>query len=121
MDKYISWLNQQEDSDGDGLPNCIETNGMINNIGELVYTDPYNPDSDGDNLSDGEEMGYIPRFVIDAVPNIESTEFHTAIPVTYFSRWSGYVYYSQTSAADSSDSDGDGANDGEDSSLVLTN
>ena len=107
IDKYISWLNQQEDSDGDGLPNCIETNGMINNIGELVYTDPYNPDSDGDNLSDGEEMGYIPRFVIDAVPNIESTEFHTAIPVTYFSRWSGYVYYNQINNPVYADADED--------------
>ena len=56
-------------------------------------------------------MGYIPRFVIDAVPNIESTEFHTAIPVTYFSRWSGYVYYGMISDPSNGDSDNDGYSD----------
>lgn len=60
MDKYITWLSRQTDSDSDGLPDCIETNGMINNIGKIVYTDPYNADSDGDNLSDSEEMVLAP-------------------------------------------------------------
>ncbi len=117
MDRYISWLNQQEDSDGDGIPNCIETNGMINIIGKLVYTDPDNSDSDGDGLSDGQEMGTIPRFVIDTVPNIMSTLFHTAIPVSYFDRWSGYVYYGMTSDPRNGDTDGDGENDSSDAYL----
>lgn len=34
------------DSDGDGLPDWLEL---------LIGTDPYNPDTDGDGLSDGEE------------------------------------------------------------------
>ena len=34
------------DSDGDGLPDWLE---------ELIGTDPYNPDTDGDGLTDGEE------------------------------------------------------------------
>lgn len=37
----------QEDSDGDGLPNQQEVD---------IGTDPFNPDTDGDGLSDGEEV-----------------------------------------------------------------
>ncbi len=35
------------DSDGDGIPDWLE---------KLIGTDPYNPDTDGDGLSDGEEF-----------------------------------------------------------------
>jgi hypothetical protein len=44
------------DSDGDGLPDCVETNTGVfvdlNNTG----TDPFNADTDGDGLSDGDEV-----------------------------------------------------------------
>jgi hypothetical protein len=48
------------DSDGDGLTDAEEANGMvIMSPYRVVSTDPYNPDSDGDGLNDGEEMGTI--------------------------------------------------------------
>lgn len=122
MDRYIEWLNSEADSDGDGIPNIIETNGMINQIGKLIHTDPYNADTDDDDLSDGDEMGLIPRRVIDAVPNIEAERFHPdGIVVSYDARYSGYVYYSTTSDPTNGDSDGDGAGDGEDYSCELSN
>lgn len=45
------------DSDGDGLTNCEEMQGMPDSNGKLWFSDPHNPDSDGDGLQDGEEMG----------------------------------------------------------------
>nr|AHF25997.1 thrombospondin type 3 repeat-containing protein [uncultured bacterium Contigcl_1565] len=113
MPRYIHSLENKEDSDGDGLPDCIETGGMINNIGEVVRTDPYSFDTDGDTLSDGTEMGSL-GFVIDAVPNIESSKYNEWIPVSYDIRWSGFVYYKQKSCPGNSDSDGDGADDNDD-------
>jgi hypothetical protein len=44
------------DSDGDGLPDCVETNtGVFVDITD-TGTDPFNPDTDGDGLSDGDEV-----------------------------------------------------------------
>ena len=113
MPRYIHSLENKDDTDGDGLPDCIETGGMINNIGEVVRTDPSLADTDGDTVSDGAEMGTL-GFVIDAVPNIESSKYNEWIPVSYDIRWSGYVYYKQKSCPDNSDSDGDGADDNDD-------
>lgn len=116
MPRYIHSLENKEDSDGDGLPDCIEMGGMINNIGEVVRTDPYSFDTDGDTLSDGTEMGSL-GFVIDAVPNIESSKYNEWIPVSYDIRWSGYVYYKQKSCPGNADSDNDGADDSDDGTL----
>ena len=44
------------DTDGDGLPDVIETGGMPMGLGETVYTDPTDPDTDGDGLLDGQEV-----------------------------------------------------------------
>ena len=44
------------DTDLDGLSDLAETNGMRNWYGYTVFTDPSNPDTDGDGLKDGEEM-----------------------------------------------------------------
>ncbi len=48
--------NDTNDSDGDRLLNCVETNSLvyrgINNTG----TDPKNPDTDGDGINDGDEV-----------------------------------------------------------------
>lgn len=52
-----AYIGSTEDSDGDGLPNLVETTGMRDQYGEIWTTDPNNPDSDGDGISDGEEMG----------------------------------------------------------------
>ncbi|MDM8530406.1 PKD domain-containing protein [Anaerolineales bacterium HSG25] len=60
------------DTDGDGLPDHIETDGWYNNmkiagaksgepqytVSDLYFTDFNNPDSDGDGLTDGEEQLY---------------------------------------------------------------
>ncbi|MCL7414089.1 MAG: hypothetical protein M8353_10835, partial [ANME-2 cluster archaeon] len=45
------------DSDGDGLSDYDESNGMRTVLGNTIQTDPNNPDSDNDNLPDGLEMG----------------------------------------------------------------
>lgn len=48
------------DSDGDGVPDIIEE-GPINLMdGSVIYLDPYNPDTDGDGITDGEELGMVP-------------------------------------------------------------
>ena len=45
------------DTDGDGLPDIVETSGMKNQYGCVIRTDPNKYDTDGDGASDGEEMG----------------------------------------------------------------
>ncbi|MBS3158820.1 hypothetical protein J4206_06045 [Candidatus Woesearchaeota archaeon] len=51
-------FTKEKDSDGDGLSDYEETNGMrVRYPYKFITTDPTNPDSDGDGLSDGEEMG----------------------------------------------------------------
>ncbi|MBQ3151172.1 MAG: VWA domain-containing protein [Clostridia bacterium] len=46
-----------KDSDGDGIADLVETTGMIGSNGYIYHTDPDDSDTDGDGLSDGEEMG----------------------------------------------------------------
>ncbi len=45
------------DTDGDGIPDGIETAGMRDQYGNLIVTNPYLADTDGDGKSDKEEMG----------------------------------------------------------------
>lgn len=45
------------DSDGDGLYDVYEINGMHLSNGQIVYTDPNNPDTDGDGISDYDAVG----------------------------------------------------------------
>ncbi|MDO9098225.1 MAG: CARDB domain-containing protein, partial [Candidatus Methanoperedens sp.] len=54
--KTLSIGPQNFDSDGDGLTDYDETNGMRTSFG-IIKTNPNNRDTDGDGLSDAEEMG----------------------------------------------------------------
>lgn len=45
------------DSDGDGIPDTVETGGIRSGTGEVYHTAPNNPDTDGDGVSDGVEVG----------------------------------------------------------------
>ena len=47
------------DTDGDGLPDIVETSGFRDGANNWYYTDPYNNDTDGDMLTDGEEAGVL--------------------------------------------------------------
>ena len=52
-----------EDEDGDGIPDVVEEGGMLALNGNVYYSDPTNPDTDGDTLTDGEEMGTMHRIL----------------------------------------------------------
>ncbi|MFC6758044.1 hypothetical protein ACFQER_17175 [Halomicroarcula sp. GCM10025894] len=49
-------VENYSDTDGDGLPDSIELNGIPLGNGRTVETDPLDPDTDGDGLEDGEEI-----------------------------------------------------------------
>ena len=51
------YIGSTQDTDGDGLPDLVETTGMRDQYGNIWKTDPNNADSDNDGYSDGEEMG----------------------------------------------------------------
>ncbi|USZ67281.1 hypothetical protein NGM10_11125 [Halorussus salilacus] len=76
------------DSDGDGLSNSLERMGIPIGNGERIYTDPYDADTDGDGLDDGEEVGGL----------VDSNRV-------------GRDYYKLNSDPTEVDSDGDGLDD----------
>jgi Bacterial TSP3 repeat len=45
------------DSDGDGIPDQVETSGWRTQGGAVYRTNPYSRDTDGDGLTDGDEAG----------------------------------------------------------------
>lgn len=57
------------DLDGDGLSNVVEENGWCNAIG-CFQTNPSNPDTDNDGLTDGEENLYVSDPTSSASPGI---------------------------------------------------
>ncbi|MFC5704108.1 VWA domain-containing protein [Cohnella faecalis] len=54
------------DLDEDGLPDTVETIGMRTYWGEIIHTDPTNPDTDGDGVLDGYEAD---EFIAPQVPS----------------------------------------------------
>lgn len=89
--EYLDWiLSREPDSDGDGLPNCMETGGMLNNCGQLIYTDPYNSDTDGDGITDRIEMGEL-KDLIDVVPYSYIQEYASILP--YSAKQHPYFFY----------------------------
>ncbi|WP_066389280.1 DUF3289 family protein [Neobacillus mesonae] len=85
------------DSDGDGLYDIYETKGMKTPYG-IIYSDPNKKDTDGDGLTDGEEMGPLQSFTV----NIFGVTIH-------------FEGFFPTSFPDKKDSDGDGKLDNVDS------
>ncbi|GHH98682.1 hypothetical protein AM1BK_22250 [Neobacillus kokaensis] len=85
------------DTDGDGLYDIYETEGMKTPYG-IIYSDPNKKDTDGDGLTDGEEMGPFQSFT--------ATIFGVTI------HFEGFF---PTSFPDRKDSDGDGKLDNVDS------
>ncbi|MEY9870437.1 uncharacterized protein (TIGR03034 family) [Peribacillus sp. B2I2] len=90
-----------KDSDGDGLYDTYETEGMKTPYG-IIYSDPNKKDSDGDGLTDGQEMGPFKTF---------TTEF--------FGTTIHFEGFFPTSFPDQKDSDGDGIFDKEDERPLL--
>lgn len=46
-----------KDTDGDGLNDCVEIEGVLGGDLQIYTSDPTLPDTDGDGLEDGEELG----------------------------------------------------------------
>ena len=57
IDLQNTYIGSTVDTDGDGLPDLVESTGMRDQYGEIWTTDPKSADSDGDGISDREEMG----------------------------------------------------------------
>lgn len=51
------YVGSTKDTDGDKIPDIVETTGMRTEYGFFLKTDPDDPDTDGDGIDDGEEMG----------------------------------------------------------------
>lgn len=85
------------DSDGDGLYDTYEIEGMKTPYGK-IYTNPDLKDSDGDGLIDGQEMGPLRTFTFE-----------------FFGITIHFEGFFPTSLPDKKDSDGDGIFDNEDS------
>ena len=101
------------DTDGDGLSDFVETNGIRDGVGNIYYTDPKEPDTDGDGLEDGVEVGIRPYinfeddvFYSFTKAGIVPDEDDEDIP-TYNN---GY-YFKLRSAPDDQDGDNDGIED----------
>ena len=94
---------EEIDSDGDGLYDTFETEGMKTPYG-IIYTNPDMKDSDEDGLTDGQEMGPFRTFTFE----IFGITIH-------------FEGFFPTSLPDQKDSDGDGIFDNEDSKPLYAN
>lgn len=89
------------DSDGDGLYDIIETAGMRLLNGDIIYTKPWDEDSDDDGLLDGQEID----------PTAIYYEKGMYVEGTFVQK-EGY-YFTMVSDPNKEDSDDDGLHDGE--------
>lgn len=87
------------DSDGDKLYDVVEKEGIRLKNGQIIYTRPYDEDTDGDNLLDGEEI--VPEMVFG------TTSFS-------LKKSSYRYYYNWNSDPTNIDTDGDGIQDDKD-------
>ena len=110
---YESSMKNLPDRDKDGLPDVLETNGMITNIGTVIRTDPDNPDTDGDGLLDGYEMGELclTKYAFELGTFQYFVRYWYA---EYGMRPDEWVFFRMMSNPTLKDSDEDGAEDGVD-------
>lgn len=95
------------DTDGDGLPDAVETVGIRVQNGKILYTDPTKPDTDEDGLPDGKEINPKPIYC-------RKIEWIPIITVE------GYCFKMESNPT-IKDSDNDGALDNEDASPLEYN
>lgn len=109
-------MSRLQDSDSDGLPDTFETNGMITNTGNIIYTDPNDPDTDKDGLLDGYEMGELclTETIFDRSP---FWNYIDAWYAGYGYRYDEFVYFKMTSNPTMFSSDSDEVGDGEDATI----
>lgn len=68
------------DTDEDGVPDNVEVEGIRDGLGNIYYTDPNNPDTDGDGRTDGQEVGdilsnkYNEYYYMDSDPTVADTD-----------------------------------------------
>lgn len=113
---YKSKMRRLQDSDSDGLPDVFETNGMLIQTGNVIYTDPYDPDTDKDGLLDGDEMGILSlsRVIFDR------TDFYRYIHEWYAGygyREFEFAYFNMKSNPTMFSSDPDTASDKDDATI----
>jgi Mg-chelatase subunit ChlD len=106
-----------KDTDGDGLTDCQETQGVMSGFHKIYTSDPAKPDTDGDGLKDGEEAGspvtgpYLPQvtggltlFNVLSDPKVKDSDGDGLDDPDE---------YDQATEPLRTDSDGDGLSDGE--------
>ena len=91
------------DSDGDGLPDIFEISGMKLSNGTVIYTDPFDSDTDNDGLLDGEEINAIPTYLLNTIYNALN------VPTQV-----GAYVFEMSSNPNMMDTDGDGISDKDD-------
>lgn len=109
-------MSRLQDSDSDGLPDTFETNGMITNTGNIIYTDPNDPDTDKDGLLDSYEMGELclTETIFDRSP---FWHYIDAWYAGYGYRNDEFVYFKMISNPTMFSSDSDNAGDGVDATI----
>ena len=109
-------MSRLQDSDSDGLPDTFETNCKITTTGNIIYTDPNDPDTDKDGLLDSYEMGELclTETIFDRSP---FWHYIDAWYAGYGYRNDEFVYFKMISNPTMFSSDSDNAGDGVDATI----
>lgn len=99
-DNIYEWDRvDKTDSDGDGLYDVVEKAGIRLTNNQIIYTDPYDDDSDDDGLLDGQEVTTTPRM------------YYKEIEVDGVKEIRKVYEFSWTSDPNNPDTEGDGIRD----------